>query len=366
MPNKFLISGGGTGGHIFPAIAIANTIREVNPDAEFLFVGALGKMEMDKVPAAGYKIIGLNITGIQRSLSMANLYFPFKLASSLIKARKIIQTFKPDVVIGVGGFASGPVLRMATWLKVPTLIQEQNSFAGITNRWVSNSVDRVCVAYDNMERFFPARVIVKTGNPVRKKMVEIDGLRIKALESFGFKADKPVLLIVGGSLGARSINLALKDQIQIIVKAGIQVIWQTGKLFKEESEALKSTYKDEGLYITEFIHEMDFAYAASDVVISRAGAIAVSELCIVGKPAILVPFPYAAEDHQTKNAMALVNSDAAIMIANADVQKELVPAVLKLFNDPHKRQTLSSNIKLHAFPKAAEDIANEVLKLVSK
>ena len=363
MSLKVMISGGGTGGHIFPAIAIANTIKERLPDTEFLFVGANGKMEMEKVPAAGYKIIGLNITGIQRKLTISNLMFPFKLLLSLVKARTVIKDFKPDVVVGVGGFASGPVLRMATWMGIPTLIQEQNSFAGITNRWVASSVSKVCVAYDGMEKFFPKARIEKTGNPVRKNVVEIEGKREEAFKNYGFDSTKPVLLTVGGSLGARSINLALKDGIDELLGAGIQVIWQTGKLFAEESKQILVTRKDKPLVITDFIYDMDMAYAAADIVISRAGAIAVSELCIIGKPAVLVPYPFAAEDHQTKNAQALVQTQAAIMIADKNASEDLVPEILNLVADATKRSLLSENIKKHALPGAASDIAQHIINL---
>lgn len=364
MSLKILISGGGTGGHIFPAIAIANTIKELRPDTEFLFVGAQGKMEMEKVPAAGFDIIGLNITGIQRKLSASNLAFPFKLIGSLLKARSIIQSFKPDVVVGVGGFASGPVLRMATWMGVPSLIQEQNSFAGITNRWVASSVSKACVAYDGMEKFFPKDRIVVTGNPVRKEMVQIEGKREAALDKFGFVGDKPVLLIVGGSLGARSINRAMADQLVSLLEADVQVLWQTGMLFKEESARIKDQFPNTSLNIQEFIYEMDLAYAAADFVVSRAGAIAVSELSIVGKPTILVPFPFAAEDHQTKNAMALVKTDAAIHVSDSDVKSKLIPEVLRLMNDDALKARLSENIVKHGKTNAAVDIAKQVMKLV--
>lgn len=363
MPHKFIISGGGTGGHIFPAIAIANTIKEQEPDAEILFVGAIGKMEMEKVPAAGYQIVGLNITGIQRKLSPSNLAFPFKLLKSLLKAKNIIKSFNPDVVIGVGGFASGPVLRVATWMGVKTLIQEQNSFAGITNRWVAGSVNKACVAYDGMEKFFPAKVIEKTGNPVRKDMVQINGKKEQALAKFGFTADAPVLLIIGGSLGARSINQALEKQVGKLLEANIQVLWQTGKLFKEETQTLKNKYAGKPLEIIEFIFDMDNAYAAADVVVSRAGAIAVSELCIVGKPAILVPFPHAAEDHQTMNAMALVKTHAAIHVADKDVNEKLIPEILALANNDERRNLLSKNILKHGLPNAANDIVKHIMHL---
>ena len=363
MSLRILISGGGTGGHIFPAIAIANTIKEINPETEFLFVGANGKMEMEKVPSAGYKIIGLNITGIQRKLSLSNLAFPFKLVGSLLKARSIINSFKPNVVVGVGGFASGPVLRMATWMAVPSIIQEQNSFAGITNRWVASSVSKVCVAYNGMEKFFPKESILLTGNPVRKEMVQIEGKRQQALKKFDFDDSKPVLLIVGGSLGARSINQALEQNVGQLLEAGIQVLWQTGKLFKVESARVREMYSNPSLNIMEFIYEMDLAYAAADLVVSRAGAIAVSELSLIGKPTILVPFPFAAEDHQTKNAMSLVDAGAALHIADGEVKSDLVNKVLELYKNEIVINELSSNILKHGKPNAAMDIANQVIAL---
>ena len=366
MPCRFLISGGGTGGHIFPAIAIANQLKAMHPDAELLFVGAVGKMEMEKVPQAGYKIISLNITGIQRSLSLSNVLFPFKLVQSLFKARSIIRSFKPDVVIGVGGFASGPVLRMATWMKVPSLIQEQNSFAGITNRWVAGSVQKACVAYEGMDRFFPKEVIVNTGNPVRKEVVAIDGKREQALKHFNLSPEQPVVLAVGGSLGARSINRALHAHIDMLLDQGVQLIWQTGKHFKEEVAVLQAKYADRAVRIHEFIYEMDLAYAAADMVVSRAGALAVSELCIVGKPVILVPFPFAAEDHQTKNAEALVKTNAAIMVRDAKAMDELVGELLRLMADKDQMALLAKNVQEHAKPKATESIAEEVLRLARR
>jgi len=365
MAYKVIISGGGTGGHIFPAIAIANEIKRLHPDTTFLFVGANGKMEMEKVPNAGYEIIGLNITGIKRSLSLSNLKFPFRLIGSLAKAKKIIKDFNPNVVVGVGGYASGPVLRMATWMKVPTLIQEQNSFAGVTNRWVANAVSKVCVAYDNMDRFFPKDRIVITGNPVRSEVVAIDGKREKALSQFGLEQNKPILLIIGGSLGARSVNLAMKEGVSRVLEAGIQVLWQTGKLFKDETAELERSVNSPSLRMTEFIFEMDLAYAVADVVVSRAGAIAVSELSIVGKPTILVPFPFAAEDHQTQNALSLVNTGAAIMIPDKEVSQNLVDQALDLLGDDERKSTLSANIVKHGHPNAANQIACEVISLAS-
>ena len=363
MSLKVIISGGGTGGHIFPAIAIANTLKRMIPEAKILFVGANGKMEMEKVPAAGYEIVGLNITGIKRSLSASNLAFPFKLLGSLIKARQILKSFKPNVVVGVGGFASGPVLRMATWMKMPSLIQEQNSFAGVTNRWVANSVNRVCVAYDGMEKFFPPEAIRKTGNPVRKEMVSIQGKKEEALSFFGLAERKPVVLVVGGSLGALSVNRALQTGIDQLLEAGIQVIWQTGKNFEDLFDQMKEKHNDQPLYMTRFIKEMDLAYAAADVIVSRAGAIAVSELALVKKPCILVPFPFAAEDHQKMNALSLVNDDAALMIEDRDANTKLTNAIIDLVKDEAMRQKLSSNIAAFGTPTAADDIANEIIKL---
>lgn len=363
---KVIISGGGTGGHIFPAVAIANAIKAKRPQAEFLFVGAQDKMEMEKVPAAGYKIEGLWISGIQRSLSVQNLLFPFKLISSLSKAKRIIKEFKPDVAVGTGGFASGPTLKAATSLKIPAVIQEQNSFPGITNKWLAKDVKKICVAYDGMEQFFPKDKILFTGNPVRKEMVQLEGKQDKAFQKFGLDKEKPVVLVVGGSLGARSINQALMPQLQQLVDAGIQLIWQTGKFtFQEASDAAKP-FADKGVFVSDFIYEMDLAYAAADVVISRAGAIAVSELCLVKKPAILVPFPFAAEDHQTKNAMALVNHSAAIHIADKDAAANLVAETIALVQDKTKQEQLSKNMAELGVPDSADIIADEVIKLAEK
>lgn len=363
---KVIISGGGTGGHIFPAVAIANAIKAKRPQAEFLFVGAQDKMEMEKVPAAGYKIEGLWISGIQRSLSVQNLLFPFKLISSLSKAKRIIKEFKPDVAVGTGGFASGPTLKAATSLKIPAVIQEQNSFPGITNKWLAKDVKKICVAYDGMEQFFPKDKILFTGNPVRKEMVQLEGKRDKAFQKFGLDKEKPVVLVVGGSLGARSINQALMPQLQKLVDAGIQLIWQTGKFTFQEASDVAKPFADKGIFVSDFIYEMDLAYAAADVVISRAGAIAVSELCLVKKPAILVPFPFAAEDHQTKNAMALVNHSAAIHIADKDAAANLVAETIALVQDKAKQEQLSKNMAELGVPDSADIIADEVIKLAEK
>lgn len=362
-PFKVLVSGGGTGGHIFPAIAIANAIKELRPEAEFLFVGAEGKMEMDKVPAAGFNIKGLWISGFNRSLSLSNLMFPFKLISSMIRASKIVKEFKPDVAIGTGGFASGPTLRVASQKGVPCLIQEQNSFPGVTNRILSGKAKSICVAYDGMEKYFGSEKTMLTGNPVRKEVVQIDGKRNEAIEFFGLNPGKKTLLIVGGSLGAQSVNNAMLSNLAAFLDLGIQMVWQTGKTsYKEISEATKE-YCDKGVYVHEFIYKMDLGYAAADIVISRAGAIAVSELSLVGKPTILVPFPYAAEDHQTKNAMSLVDKNAAILVRDADVNTGLIEAITQLVQSPNQGEELMKNIKELGKPNAANQIAEEVLRI---
>jgi UDP-N-acetylglucosamine--N-acetylmuramyl-(pentapeptide) pyrophosphoryl-undecaprenol N-acetylglucosamine transferase len=360
---KVIISGGGTGGHIFPAIAIANAIKKIRPNTEFLFVGALGKMEMTKVPEAGYKIIGLPIMGLQRKLTLSNLKFPFMLMKSAKMARKIVKDFKPNVAIGVGGYASGPLLRAAKNANIPTLLQEQNSYAGLTNKILGKNADRICVAYDGMDQFFPAEKIMLTGNPVRKEVVKLEGKQERAREYFNLDSSKKTLLIVGGSLGAWSINEGIEESLIAFEKAGIQVVWQTGKLF--HGRALKSALgKESWLKVHEFITRMDLAYSIADLVVSRAGAIAVSELCLVKKPAILVPLPSAAEDHQTKNAMALVTHNAAKICKNSEVKDVLGNMVLELINQEKELDKLSENMEPLGFHDAAELIAAEVLKLV--
>ncbi len=359
---KIIISGGGTGGHIYPAIAIANALKEIDPTISLLFVGAEGKMEMEKVPKAGYKIVGLPIVGIQRSLSLSNLLFPFKLGRSLMKARAIIKDFKPDVAIGVGGFASGPLLVVASMLGIPTLIQEQNSYAGITNKWLAKRAKKICVAYPNMEKFFPADKIKITGNPVRKDILDVANKRKSAYEHFGLNPNRKTLLVIGGSLGAKTINESIEASLKSIIESNYQIVWQTGKLFIEQ--ARKATEKlGDMVYVSDFIYEMDLAYSVADVVVSRAGALSVSELCLAAKPTILVPFPYAAEDHQTQNAMALLNGDAALLVKDSDASTDLVTAALRLLQDPKKQQELSTNIKKLAKPNAAQEIAEEVMKL---
>ncbi|MCB0803226.1 MAG: undecaprenyldiphospho-muramoylpentapeptide beta-N-acetylglucosaminyltransferase [Flavobacteriales bacterium] len=360
---KVIISGGGTGGHIFPAIAIANAIKRIKPDTEFLFVGALGRMEMTKVPEAGYKIIGLPIMGLQRKFTWKNLKFPIMLIKSARKARRIVKEFKPNVAIGVGGYASGPLLRAAKKANVPTLLQEQNSYAGLTNKILGKNADKICVAYDGMEQFFPKEKIVLTGNPVRNEVVKLEGKYERAVEYFGLKPDKKTMLIVGGSLGAWSINEGVEKSIVDFEKAGIQVVWQTGKLFNNRAvEAAKG--KESWLKVHEFISRMDLAYAIADLVVSRAGAIAVSELCLVKKPAILVPLPSAAEDHQTKNAMALVTHKAAKLCRDIEVREKLGTMALALLENEQELNKLSDNMSPFGYHDAADIIAAEVLKLV--
>lgn len=361
---KMIVSGGGTGGHIFPAIAIANAVKKHEPNAEILFVGAKGRMEMEKVPQAGFPIKGLWISGFQRSLSIQNLMFPFKLISSLWNAKKIVKDFKPDVAVGTGGFASGPLLKAAANAGVPTVIQEQNSFPGVTNRLLGKKARKVCVAYDGMEKYFDASKLILTGNPVRNEVVNLKGKRPRAFEFFKLNEDKPVLLIVGGSLGARSINMAIGAQLKELVDQDYQVIWQTGKLSFAEAQAQAKELNSDQVIVTEFISKMDLAYAAADVVISRAGAIAVSELELVKKPCILVPFPFAAEDHQTKNAMALVNHEAAILVKDQEASEKLVPTAIDLLGNEAKRERLSNNIQRLGIADAAEMIALEVIRIV--
>ncbi|WP_439881954.1 undecaprenyldiphospho-muramoylpentapeptide beta-N-acetylglucosaminyltransferase [Pontibacter sp. MBLB2868] len=363
-PYRVIISGGGTGGHIYPAVAIANQLKALNPATEILFVGAKGRMEMTRVPEAGYKIVGLWISGIQRRLTIDNLSFPIKVISSIRASHKIIKDFKPDAVVGVGGYASGPLLYAATARNIPSLIQEQNSYAGITNKLLAKRVNKVCVAYPNMEAFFPAEKLVLTGNPVRSDIMDSNSKREEALAHFGLQKDKKTILIIGGSLGARTINKSIAAGLQQIVEAGYQLVWQTGKAFFEEAQAQGEKYAVKGVKVFDFIKRMDLAYAAADVVISRAGALSISELSLAGKPCILVPSPNVAEDHQTKNAMALVQQHAAILVRDIDAQKELIDAVLTLAKDEEEQQRLCKNILKMAKPNAAADIVNELIKLI--
>lgn len=365
-PLKFIVSGGGTGGHIFPAIAIANALKQKQPDAEFLFVGAEGKMEMEKVPAAGYKIEGLWISGLQRKFTLSNFSFPFKLLSSLMKAKKLLRQFKPDAAIGTGGYASGPMLRVASKAGIPTVIQEANSYPGITNKILAKRVDRICVAYEGMERFFPKEKIVITGNPVRQDVVSLEGKRARGMEMFGLDPAKTTLLVVGGSQGARAINESLEAGISRLAEKNIQVLWQTGKPFYPRAQKAAEVYKDQGICAVDFITKMDYGYAVADIVISRAGAGAVSELCLVHKPSILVPLPTAAEDHQTKNAMSLVNHHAAILVKDADASRELIDQAIALAADQELRNKLELNIATLAVHNSADLIANEILSLINK
>lgn len=361
---NIIISGGGTGGHIYPAIAIANALKARNQSVNILFVGAIGKMEMEKVPKAGFKIVGLPIAGIQRSLSFENLKFPLRLLKSMYLARKIIKDFNPNIAIGVGGFASGPLLLMANMMGIPTLIQEQNSFAGITNKYLSKKAKSICVAYLGMEKFFPAEKIIFTGNPVRNDILEVNSKKNTALAHFGLSENKKTLLVIGGSLGAKTINESIEAGLNKIVGAGIQLIWQTGKLYADCAQ--KATEKLPNCYTSDFIYEMDLAYGAADVVISRAGALSVSELCLAAKPCILVPYPYAAEDHQTQNALNLVNQNAAILVKDTDAKSELIDKVLQLFENENQQQIFSTNILKLAKPNAANDIANQVFRIINE
>ena len=359
-----IISGGGTGGHVYPAIAIANNFKERYPDAEILFVGASGKMEMVRVPEAGYKIIGLWISGIQRKLTFANLAFPFKLMSSLFKARRIVRKFNPHVVIGTGGYASGPIMLASTRYGIPSLIQEQNSYAGLTNKQLGQKVQKVCVAYPGMELYFPKDKVILTGNPVRKDIIGLEAKRSEALTHFAFSSQEKTLLVIGGSLGARTINESILAGMDKLIDAKVQVIWQTGKMYFESVKAQVESKDLRRIRIFDFLKQMDLAYAASDVVISRAGALSISELCLAKRPAILVPSPNVAEDHQTKNATALVNEGAAILIRDNEAKEKLVDEAMKILYDESQCDKLKENIGRLGKPDAAHEIVNEIEKLI--
>ena len=361
---KVIIAGGGTGGHIFPAVAIANAIQKHAPGSEILFVGANGKMEMEKVPQAGYKIIGLDIVGFNRSNLLKNITLPFKLWKSNAKAKEILKDFQPDIAIGVGGFASFPVLNAAQKLGIPTLIQEQNSFAGKSNKILSIKAQKICVAYDNMAQFFPKDKIVKTGNPVRAVIADNQVNKTNGCNAFDVHPDQPTLLIVGGSLGAQSVNETIAQNIEKIVALGYQVIWQTGKNYYPQAQQIAASYKNQ-VKVHDFIKNMEFAYAAADLVISRAGALAIAELCIVGKPVIFVPYPFAAEDHQTSNAMALVNKQAAICVADKELSSKLLPTLTQLVNDTALQVSLAKNIKQEAITDADDRIFGFIDKIVN-
>ncbi len=359
---NIILSGGGTGGHIYPALAIANELKIKYPDANFLFVGAKDKMEMEKIPEAGYSIKGLWISGIQRKYILKNLSFPFKLISSLSKAFRIIKEFKPDIVIGTGGFASGPTLYVASNRKIKTLIQEQNSYPGITNKLLAKRVDKICVAYDGLERFFPSNKIVKTGNPVRQDLLEITGKGEEAKKYFNLKSDKKTLVIIGGSLGARALNNLIEKNIDWLVSKNIQVIWQTGKLYYEEFKKYDAL---EGVQTHAFLNRMDLTYTAADFIVSRAGAGSISELCIVGKPVIFIPSPNVAEDHQTKNALAVVNNEAAILLKESELEM-FQTKFEELLENTALQQKLGKNIKKLALPNATKDIVEEIVKLINR
>ncbi len=358
---NIIISGGGTGGHVFPAISIAQALKEKRPGANILFVGARGRMEMKKVPEAGFPIEGLPVSGFVRKLSLKNIKVLINLFKSLRLAKRIIKEFRPDVVVGVGGYASGPVLRKASQQGIPTLIQEQNSYAGITNKLLAAKAKKICVAYEGMEKYFPADKILLTGNPVRKDFFSLQADKEEALQYFGFPDGEKVVLVLGGSLGARSINEALLKDHGKLLEQGIDIIWQTGKYYYQ---GVKEKVEDNKIYITDFIQRMDYAYALAKVIVSRAGAGTISELCIVGKPVILVPSPNVAEDHQTRNAESLEKIDAGLKVADQQAKETLIPRVLELIQNPGKKEELSTNIKKMARPNAAGEIAGEILKLV--
>lgn len=362
---RLIVSGGGTGGHIFPAIAIADAFKRRHPDAEILFVGAKGKMEMDRVPKAGYPIEGLWISGFKRELSLDNLSFPFKLISSLVKARRILKRFKPDLVVGVGGFASGPIMRKATSLRIPVVIQEQNSYPGVTNKIVAPKATRICVAYENMQRWFPQERIVLTGNPLRNNVVSIEGKHDEGARFFGLDPQKPIILLVGGSQGALGINKGISAKLAMFKDTDVQMIWQTGNHYIEQAQQeISQLGLEDRVKPVVFIDRMDLAYASADVVISRAGAMSISELSLVGKAVVFVPLPTAAEDHQTKNAQSLVEKDAAIIVRNDETSEKLIPTVFELLADKEKIQRMQENIAKFARPNAAEDIVNELDKVL--
>ena len=362
MKLKVIISGGGTGGHIYPAIAIANELKLRYPEANILFVGAKDRMEMQKVPEAGYPIKGLWISGLQRKITLKNLSFPLKVMSSLLASRRILRSFKPDIAIGTGGYASGPLLSAANNKGIPTLIQEQNSYPGITNKLLSKKANVICVAYDKLERFFPKDKIVKTGNPVRQDLLNVNKKRAEALKYFDLDATRKTLLVLGGSLGAKKINEFVNDNLDFFKAEGVQLIWQTGKLYYEQ---YKHKASGNAIQVKAYINQMDMAYAAADVILSRSGASSVSELCIVGKPTIFVPSPNVAEDHQTKNAQAIVDEEAAILIKEENLYRTFNTVFKDLLSDKEKQEDLSRNITKLALVNATKDIVDEIEKLIA-
>jgi UDP-N-acetylglucosamine--N-acetylmuramyl-(pentapeptide) pyrophosphoryl-undecaprenol N-acetylglucosamine transferase len=361
---KIIIAGGGTGGHVFPAIAIANALRSKLYNAKILFVGARGRLEMTKVPAAGYHIIGLNIAGLQRRLTWKNFLVPFKLIDSMIRSKNIVKRFKPDIVIGVGGYASGPVVRAAAMQGIPTLIQEQNSYPGITNKLLAKRADKICVAYEGMERYFPKNKIFLTGNPVRSDILNANNKRDAALNFYGLSPEKKIVLVVGGSLGAFTINEAMRNSLGLLLSNQIQLIWQTGRFYFEKAKLATEGFSEAGIRVFDFIDRMDLAYAAADLVVSRAGAIAVSEICALQKPAILVPSPNVAEDHQTKNALALVNLHAAILLKDKDAFNMLGETIVGLIDDEVKIHKLKERIAGMSYRDAANNIAGVILGMI--
>ena len=364
---RIIVSGGGTGGHIFPAVSIANAIKELYPDTEILFIWAEGRMEMQRVPAAGYKIIGLPVAGFDRKHLLKNISVLIKLFRSQLMARKIIKDFNPHAAVGVGGYASGPTLKMAGMMGIPTLIQEQNSYAGVTNKLLAQKAEKICVAYEGMERFFDKDKIILTGNPVRQGLLSKNISREEAIRSFGLAPEKKTILIVGGSLGARTINNCMMQGFDKIKESGVQFIWQTGKIYiNEAKQAVKAYGELPMLHVTDFISDMAAAYSAADVVISRAGAGSISEFCLLGKPVILVPSPNVAEDHQTKNALALVNKNAALYIKDSEATQKLLDTAIEAVHKPDLLKELSSNITKLAIKDSATIIAKEVCKLALK
>lgn len=363
---RIIISGGGTGGHIFPAVSIANALKAKRPDARILFVGALGRMEMQRVPAAGYDIVGLPVCGFDRKHLWRNIAVLWKLAKSQLKARRIIKEFRPQVAVGVGGYASGPTLKVAGMMGIPTLIQEQNSYAGVTNKLLAQKAEKICVAYEGMERFFPAGKIIMTGNPVRQDLLDRQTDRSEAVRSFGLDPEKKTILIIGGSLGARTINQCVLSHLDLIRSSGVQFIWQTGKIYIDDARRRVAEAGElPMLHVTDFISRMDLAYSAADLVISRAGAGSISEFCLLRKPVVLVPSPNVAEDHQTKNALALVDKGAALYVKDSEAQEKMLATAIDAVNDATRLRTLSENIAKLAFYNSADRIADEVLALAA-
>jgi UDP-N-acetylglucosamine--N-acetylmuramyl-(pentapeptide) pyrophosphoryl-undecaprenol N-acetylglucosamine transferase len=363
---RILIGGGGTGGHVFPAIAIADALKESSPETEFLFVGALGKLEMEKVPEAGYSIEGLPVAGFQRRVTLKNLTFFYKLIISMLRSRKIIRQFHPHVAIGVGGYASGPILKAAARKGIPILIQEQNSYAGVTNRLLARSARTICVAYEGMERYFPVQKLVLTGNPVRSQVIQLTGNPRGSLGEFGLEEGKKICLVVGGSLGAGTLNRCILEGMDKMDREDLQVLWQCGRFYYDDVEQKVKASGKHNIRVIPFISRMDLAYEAADVVVSRAGALSISELCLVGKPAILVPSPNVAEDHQTHNAEALVEKKAALMVSDSEAPRKLVDLMISLMENDQLREELSTNISQLGLPDAAQRIAAEVLKILEE